>query len=152
MKAFNKVGLFLARHILVITDKAESTLPCRYEPNVLFVCFDHEVKRKLQGQGYQIAPFDLPLHQYADYEHFYAHYEGLAVKNRRSAIHDSLSDIITQQLAMRTVELYAPIMHIWDCIVSAVNRNPRATVITDIADPWLQTIVDELLSPEPTES
>jgi len=152
MQAFNKVGAFLARNILVITDKPTSTLPCRYEPNVSFLCFDYEVERQLRSQGYQIVPLELPGDQYVDYEHFYTNYEGTAVKSRRLMVHESLTDIVTQQLAMRTVELYAPIMHIWDCIVSAVNKNPRATLITDIADRQLQVIVDELLSPEAIES
>lgn len=133
---------FIQRPLLVITDKSKHS-SVYDRSNTMFLCLDRETTRELEEAGYTVYGFtDDEL--FSEWEDLYQQYAFPYAKP--AWIDDEDVAVLYQQVAMRSVEIYAPILYYWRLVVTAINCNSTTRVIVDVDDKWLRVIMEMLLS------
>lgn len=148
MNNMELISSFLQRPLLVITDKSKTNGFYDHR-NTMFLCLDRETTRELEAAGCTVYGFtsdELIGEWYDIYNKYDFGYTPPAW------VADVDVEMLYEQLAMRTVEFYAPILYVWDLVISAISCNPTARIVIDVDNKWLRVILEELLDQQGAQS
>jgi hypothetical protein len=137
--------------LVILTDRATVVPWESAVARTLFVCYDAESADCLERQGFDVRRLEHLTTGFSTLDELYENYADPSVSNQTAPlqsaeIQDTDCSVVTQHVRFKAVEIYGPILHVWEMTwkVLAEERPCRAKI--DVRDRWLRIVLHAFLT------